>query len=92
MFFHNNVRPEVDNDVISRKTVDNVAMDVTVEFGVSTSNGFRDRQGADFVSNERTNEQGEAYSSSAKRIPFRRFVYKPYFASSFSFSTLCRAT
>ena len=45
-------RPEVDNDVISGMTVDNVGMDVHVKFGDSRSNGFRDIRGADFVSNE----------------------------------------
>ena len=34
--------------------VDDVGMDVTIKFGDSSSNGFRDIQGANFVSNERT--------------------------------------
>ena len=41
-------------------------MDVPNKFSDSRSNGFRDIQGADVVSNERTNI-GEAYPNSAKR-------------------------
>ena len=43
-------------------------MDVHVKFGDSRSNGFQDSRGADFVSNERTNEQDEAYPNSVKRF------------------------
>ena len=64
----------MDNDVISGVAVDNVGMDVPIKFGDSRSNGFQDIPGADFVSNERTNEGkikrtniAEAYSNSAKR-------------------------
>ena len=35
-------------------------MDIRVKFGDSRSNGFQDIRGADFVSNERTNEHDEA--------------------------------
>ena len=52
--FHYNFRPEVDNDVISGVAVDYVSMDVRVKFGDSRSNGSRDIQEADFVSNEWT--------------------------------------
>ena len=45
---------ESDNDVISGVAVENVGMDVPIKFGDSRSNGFRNIQGADFVSNERT--------------------------------------
>ena len=48
--FPYNFRPEVNNDVISCTAVDNVGVDTLVKFGDSSSNG------ADFVSNERTNE------------------------------------
>ena len=44
-------RPEVDNDVISGAAVDNLGMDVPIKFGDSSSKGFRDIPGADFVSN-----------------------------------------
>ena len=54
-------RPEIDNDVMSGLAVDNVGVDVHIKFGDSRSNRFRDIRGADFVSNERTNEQDEAY-------------------------------
>ena len=47
-------RPEVDNDVISGTVVDNVSVNVLLKFGDSSSNGFRDSRGADFVSHERT--------------------------------------
>ena len=60
-----------DNDVISGMAVDNVGIDVLIKFGGSRSNGFLDIQGADLVSNERTNI-GEAYPNSAKRP--RRFA------------------
>ena len=49
-----NFRLEVGNDVISGTTVDSVAMDVPIKFGDSSSNGFRDIRGTEFVSNERT--------------------------------------
>ena len=62
-------RPEAANDVISGAAVDNVGMDVCVQFGYSRSNSFRDIRGAHFVSNERTTEQNEAHSNSAKRGP-----------------------
>ena len=48
------LRPKVDNDVISGMAVANVGMDVAVKVDDSKSNGFRDIRGADFVSNERT--------------------------------------
>ena len=57
---------EVDIDVISGVAVDNVGMDVTIKFGDSRINGFRNIRGADCMSNERTNI-AEAYSCSAKR-------------------------
>ena len=41
--------------------VDNVDVDVTVKFGDSRANGFRDIRGAAF-------EYGEAYPNSAKRL------------------------
>ena len=44
--------PEIYNDVISGLAVDSVGFDVPIKFGNSTSNGFRDIRGADFVSNE----------------------------------------
>ena len=47
-------RPEVDNDVICGRTVDNFGMDVPIKIGDSRSNGFRDIRGTVFVSNERT--------------------------------------
>ena len=49
--------PEIDNDVISGLAVDNVGLDVSIKFGDSRSNGFRDIRGADFVSNKRMNER-----------------------------------
>ena len=49
-----NFRREVDNDVISGVAVDNVGVDVPIEFGDSRSNRIRDIRGAVFVSNERT--------------------------------------
>ena len=49
-------RPEID-DVISGVAVDNVGVDVRIKFGRSRSNRFRDIRGADFVSNEQTNER-----------------------------------
>ena len=55
--FRYNFRPAADNDVISGAAVDNVGMDVPVKVGDSRSNDFRDIQGADFVSNERTIER-----------------------------------
>ena len=48
-------RLQVENDVISGVAVDNVGVDVPLNFGESRSNGFRDIRGADFVSNERPN-------------------------------------
>ena len=54
-FFPYHFRPEVDNDVISGVTVDNVGLDDRVQFGDSRSNIFRYIRGADFGSNERTN-------------------------------------
>ena len=53
-FFLYNFRPEVDNDIISGTTVDNIGVDVPKEFGDSRLNGFQDIRGADFVLNERT--------------------------------------
>ena len=50
--FPYNFRPEVDNDVIPGKAVDNVGMDVSMKCGDSRSNCFRDIRRADFVSNE----------------------------------------
>ena len=47
-------RPEAVNDVISGTAAEHAGMDVPVKFGNSSSNGFRDIRGADFVSNERT--------------------------------------
>ena len=64
--FPYNLRPEVDNDVISGIAEENVILDVSVKFGDFRSNGFRDIRGADFVSNERTLAQ--AYPNSAKRF------------------------
>ena len=58
-------RQEVDSDVMSGVAEDNVSMDVRVKFGAYRSNGLRDIRGADFVSNERTNE---SYPTSAKRL------------------------
>ena len=60
-------RPEVVNDVISGVGVDNIGTDVRMKFGDSRSNGFRDIRGANFVSNERTNERKLAYPNCAKR-------------------------
>ena len=54
-----NCQREVDNDVISGAVVDNVGVNVLLKFGDSRSNDFRDIRGA-VVSNERTNEHGEA--------------------------------
>ena len=48
--FTYNFRPEVDNDVISGMAVNNVGMDVSVDFGDSSSNCFRDIRGADWAS------------------------------------------
>ena len=45
----------------------NVGMEVSIKFGDSTSNGFRDIRGADFVSNERRNQP-----RLAKPIPIAR--------------------
>ena len=53
--FRYNFRPEVDNDVMSGGSVDNVGVDVRVKFGDSRSNGFRD-----------TNEQDEASPNNVK--------------------------
>ena len=52
--FRYNFRPEVDSDVISGATVDNVGVDLSVKFGDSRSNGSRYIRGADFVSKEPT--------------------------------------
>ena len=41
-FVHYNLRPEVDNDVVSGMAVDNFSLDVRIKFGDSRSNGFRD--------------------------------------------------
>ena len=60
--FPYNFLPEVDNDVISGMSVDSVRMDVHVKFDDSSSNGFRDIRGADFVSNERMNEHWRVLS------------------------------
>ena len=49
-------RPEIDNDIISGRAVDNAGTDVPTKFGDSRSNGFGDIRGADFVSNERKKE------------------------------------
>ena len=49
-------RPKIDIDVISGAAVENVGVDVSVKFGDSASNRFRDIRGADFVAYERTNE------------------------------------
>ena len=59
--------PELDNDVISGVTVDNVGVDVHITFSDSRSNRFRDIRRAAFVTYERTNERKLAYSNSAKR-------------------------
>ena len=45
-------RPEIDSDATSGLAIDNVGVDVHVEFGDSRSNSFRDTRGADFVSYE----------------------------------------
>ena len=55
---------------MSVTTVENVGMDVPTQFGDSRTNGCRDIRGADFVSNEGTNN-GEAYPNSTKRLAFR---------------------
>ena len=60
--FPYNFWPEVDTDVISDVAVDNVGINVCVKFDDSRSNGFWDIRWADFVSNERINEQHEGYS------------------------------
>ena len=62
-----NFRPEVVSDVISGVAVDQVGLDVRVKFGDSRSYGCQDIQGADFVSNERTN-MTEAYDVRHKRL------------------------
>ena len=67
VFPYNNLRPDADNDVISGMAIDNVGMDVLIKLGNSRSNGFLDIRGADFMSNEQTNEQDEAYLNSATR-------------------------
>ena len=72
--FPYNFQPEVDNDVISGKAVDNVGMDVPIKFGDSRLNGFQNIRGADFVSNERTLAQ--SYPNSAKRKAFRLKTWK----------------
>ena len=51
--FHNNFLSEVDSDVLSGVAVEYFGMDVREKFGDSRSNGSRDIQGTDFVSNER---------------------------------------
>ena len=56
--------PEIGNDVISSKSVDNVCRDVSVKFGDSMSNGFRGIREADFVSDE----HNEAYPNSDRRF------------------------
>ena len=71
MFSPYNIRPEVDNDVISGTAVYNVAMNISVQFGDYRSNGFGDIQGADF---ERTNEYGEAYPKSAKGVSAKHWL------------------
>ena len=38
--FSYNLRPDVDNDVMPGMAVDNVGVDVHIQFGDSTSNGF----------------------------------------------------
>ena len=59
--------------------IDNVGVDVAVEFDDSMSNISRYTQGADFMSNERThelvNEYDEAYPNSAKSLKhMKRFL------------------
>ena len=54
--FQYNLRSEVDNDVISGMTVDNVGSGVSSKFGDFGSNGFHDIRGAGFPF-ERTNER-----------------------------------
>ena len=49
-------RSEKGNDVISGVAIDNVGVDVSIKFGDSKSNRFRDIRGADFVTYQRTNE------------------------------------
>ena len=62
-FRHNNFQPEVDNDVISSLTVDNVSMDVRVKFG-----GSGDIRGADLVLNEHI----EAYHISLTVVSYKK--------------------
>ena len=52
-------RSDVDNDIVSGASVENVGVDVLVKFGDYRLNGFLDIRGADFVSDERTNEHGD---------------------------------
>ena len=51
--------------------VDNVGLDVPMEFGDSRSNGFRGIRGTDLVSNEQMNER-----TLAKPIPIARNAFK----------------
>ena len=51
--FRYNLRPEIDNDVISSLSIDCIGIDVQVKFGDSRSNGSRDIPGGDFVPNKR---------------------------------------
>ena len=50
-------RPEVDGDVISGVAIENIGVDIPIKFGDSRSNRFGDIRGANFVSNERTDER-----------------------------------
>ena len=62
-----NLRPEIDNDLISGLAVDTVGVDFHIKSGDSRSSGFRYIRGADFVSNAQTSIT-EAYPNSAKRV------------------------
>ena len=66
VFFHYNLRSEVDGDIISTAAIDYVSKDVRLKFGDSRSNESLDIRGADFVSNERPNIK--TYPSSAKHL------------------------
>ena len=79
-----NFRPEVENYVISGVAVHNVCMDVLVKFDDSRSNGFRDIQGTDFMSNERTGPSTISIiklSDLSKQNCHRHYIYLSRFGN-----------
>ena len=77
-FFHGNFRPEVDSDVISGDTVEQVCRDVRVTFADCRSNRSRDIRLPHFVTDERrTTPAFDIGGRGPKaKTPFWKFCHK----------------